>query len=105
MNFLQFLSNQPQQQPQSVKQDQPPNNAKAVVVQKINEQDLCRNIRKGTLVRIIRKPKSPHNIYKGYIGEVKEYVKNQDYAIIMLHALNTPKCFRFSLDHFVKLEE
>lgn len=97
MDFLQFLSNSPPQK-QSVEKN-------TTTEKKINTQDICRNIKKGSFVQIIYKPNSRHNIYKGYIGEVKEYVRNQDYALIMLHALNTPKSFRFPLDHFIKLEQ
>lgn len=61
------------------------------------------DIRPGTLVQIIRKPKSALNIYKGYIGEIKHFRKGQTQAIILLYAMAYPKCIKFPIDHFEKI--
>jgi len=80
--------------PHSIKIERPANDVSAHVT--------YQNVSIGTLVRIIRKPNSKLNIYKGYIGEVKHYRKGQEHAIIFLYAIASLKCVQFPLDHFVK---
>jgi ribosomal protein L21E len=99
MDFLQFLAT-PQAQTQT---GEHPHTQNSVSVSKqLNSQDLYKNIRKGDLVVVVRKKNSPHNLYKGYVGEVREYIKNQNVALVMLHAPSSTKLLKLSIDHFVK---
>lgn len=63
-------------------------------------QNTYLNFRVGQLVRIKRLEGGKLNCYKGYIGEIKEYKRYQNHALVLLHALNEPKLFRVPLDHF-----
>jgi RimJ/RimL family protein N-acetyltransferase len=66
-------------------------------------QLLFENIRKGDVVQIIRCPNSILNVYKGYIGEIKEYFQGQGYAPVLLYAINNQTIVKFPLNHFIKL--
>lgn len=65
-----------------------------------NTIDTYKTIKKNDFVKIIYNPNSPLNCYKGYIGEIKNYRTDQDYALIFLHAINSPQLIRFPLTHF-----
>lgn len=61
-----------------------------------------KNLRKGNFVKIIGIKNSSLNVYKGYIGEIKDYKKDQDFAIIFLHAIQTNAHFvKFPINHFI----
>lgn len=62
--------------------------------------DIYKNLRKGNMVKIIRLENSEFNYYKGYIGEVRDYKKNQNHASIFLHARNNNIIISFPLTHF-----
>ena len=64
---------------------------------------LYNDIRKGDFVKIIRLQNSVYNIYTGYIGEIKDYKRNQDTALVFLHAINNPTPIRMSINHFIRL--
>lgn len=54
----------------------------------------------GDFIKIKRKSGSVLNIYKGYIGEIKDYKKGQFTALIMLNALYSQPYIQFPIDHF-----
>ena len=61
-----------------------------------------KNLIKGNLVKIIGIKNSTLNVYKGYIGEIKDYKKDQDFAIIFLYAIQTNAHFvKFPINHFI----
>lgn len=70
-------------------------------VNNINSLDTYKNLRKGNFVTIIYNKDSNLNCYKGYFGEVKDYKKTQDYALIFLHACNNCSIIKFPLTHFI----
>lgn len=86
MNFLDFIQN-----------NEITNNLN------IQNQVVFENIRKGERVKIIGCKNSNLNVYKGYIGEVREYTKGQDYALIYLYPITYPTTVKFPVNHFVKL--
>jgi hypothetical protein len=61
-----------------------------------------KNIRRGNYVKIIGVKNSILNIYKGYNGEVRDYKKDQDFAIIFLH-FNYSR-IKFPIDHFIIID-
>lgn len=61
-----------------------------------------KNIRKGDFVKVIKLGNSELNHYKGYIGEIRDYKKDQSHALIFLHARNTNKYILFPLKHLEK---
>lgn len=61
-----------------------------------------KNIRKGDFVKVIKLENSELNHYKGYIGEIRDYKKDQSHALIFLHARNTNKYILFPLKHLEK---
>lgn len=61
-------------------------------------------IKRGDNIKMVYKEKGSHNMYKGYIGEVKDYRKGQDYAMVILHAMNDMKLMKVSIDHFIKMD-
>ena len=67
----------------------------------INSLDTYKNLRKGNFVTIVYKKDSSLNCYKGYFGEVKDYRKNQEHALIFLHASNNCAYIKFPLTHFI----
>jgi hypothetical protein len=90
-----FLINK--QEPKQIVQ--PPLNSQ-VIRTDVND---C-TIKRGDFIKMVYKEKGSHNMYKGYIGEVKVYRKGQEYAMVILHAMNDMKLMRVSIDHFVKIE-
>jgi hypothetical protein len=65
---------------------------------------LYENIHRGTFIRIIGIQGSMLNSYKGYIGEVRDYKRGQDYAMVTLNALNNGNAIKFPLEHFEIIE-
>jgi len=65
---------------------------------------LYKNIKKGDIVKIIGVKDSFLNIYKGYIGEIKDYKRDQDYALVFLHPIITSPIVKFPINHFVLQE-
>jgi len=61
-----------------------------------------KNIRKGDFVKVIKLENSELNHYKGYIGEIRDYKKDQTHALIFLHARNTNNYILFPLKHLEK---
>ncbi len=61
-------------------------------------------IKRGDYVKIIYKPNGRYNTYKGYIGEVREYRKDRDFAMVILHAMVNMKLMRIPIDHFIKID-
>lgn len=57
------------------------------------------HLKQGSIVTIIKYKESKYNIYKGYIGEVKEYKKNDYYLSILLYATNYPTKVFIHRDH------
>ena len=68
------------------------------------ETVVYKNIKRGDFVKIIYLKNSNLNIYKGYVGDVKEYIKDQDSAIIFLHAISSSNNIRFPIEHFIKID-
>lgn len=61
-------------------------------------------LRRGHFIKMIYKPNGQYNMYKGYIGEIRDYRRGQDYAMIILHAMVNLKVMRVPIDHFVKID-
>lgn len=71
---------------------------------KDQELDLYKNIKNGDMVRVIGVSGSILNSYKGYIGEVKSYKKNNDYALVFLHSISSnASIIKFPLKHLILL--
>jgi hypothetical protein len=71
----------------------------------VNEEvEVYKNITKGDMVKIMGVKGSILNSYKGYIGEVRDYKRDKDSAMIFLHALTYPTTIKFPLYHFVKID-
>lgn len=62
-----------------------------------------KDIRVGEMIKVVCMEGGLYNCYKGYIGEVKDYKRGQDSAVVILHAMNYPKMLRMPLEHFIKL--
>lgn len=62
-----------------------------------------KNIKTGDFIKIIYQKDSILNYYKGYLGEIKEYRKEQDSAVIFLHAISTFRLIKFPITHFIKI--
>ena len=70
--------------------------------EQIHHTNSYKNLRKGNLVKIIGIKNSTLNAYKGYIGEIKDYKKDQDFAIVFLYAIQTNAHFvKFPINHFI----
>lgn len=69
----------------------------------LNSISTYKNIKTGDFIKIIYQKNSVLNHYKGYIGEIKEYRKEQDSAVIFLHAISTFRLIRFPITHFIKI--
>lgn len=67
----------------------------------INTISTYKTINRGDFIKIIYQKNSPLNCYKGYIGEIKDYRKDQDYALIFLHAINSSQFIKVPLTHFI----
>ena len=70
----------------------------------LKPHSLYENIRRGTPVKIVRMKNSVLNVYKGYIGEIKDYRRGQDYAMVTLNAVNNSTPIKIPLEHFEILE-
>jgi len=68
------------------------------------EVEVYKNITKGDMVKIMGVKGSILNSYKGYIGEVRDYKRDKDSAMIFLHAIAYPTTIKFPLYHFVKID-
>lgn len=68
------------------------------------ETTVYKNIKRGDFVKIIYLKNSNLNIYKGYVGDIREYRKDQDSAIIFLHAISSSNKIRFPIEHFIKID-
>jgi hypothetical protein len=66
----------------------------------INDDTPEINFKRGDFVKIIRLEGSPLNVYKGYYGEIKEYIYRSDSAYIVLEAMAYPRRIKFPLGHF-----
>jgi hypothetical protein len=73
-------------------------------IQNNNQYNLStyKNIRKGDFVKVIKLENSVLNHYKGYIGEIRDYKRDQSHALIFLHARNTNNYILFPLKHLEK---
>lgn len=100
MNFFQFLQNK-------TTNDEPKENKKLKSIVKSDEERMVVDsyvpLHRGQRVKIVYKPGSMYNHYKGYIGEIKEIYKGCELVTILLHATNIPKAIRVPLDHFVPI--
>ena len=65
------------------------------------QQILHQNVKRGDFIRVIRMQNSDLNNYKGYFGEIRDYKKGQDYAMVTLHALNNFSSIKMPLEHFI----
>lgn len=55
----------------------------------------------GTFIKIVHYKNSPYNVYKGYIGEIKDIKQNSNTAVINLHAINENRSIILPIDHFI----
>ena len=62
------------------------------------------NFKIGDFIQIQYHPNSPLNQYKGYIGEIKEYRKGQEHALVFIHARNASGLIKFHIGHLSKLQ-
>lgn len=60
-------------------------------------------IKRGDMVKIVNVPNSMLNIYKGYIGEIKDYKIDQDSALVFLHGITSITVIKFPLVHLIKI--
>jgi hypothetical protein len=60
-------------------------------------------IKRGDMVRIVNVPNSMLNIYKGYIGEIKDYKIDQDSVLVFLHGITSVTFIKFPLVHLIKI--
>jgi hypothetical protein len=70
----------------------------------IDHNNSYKNIRKGNFVKIIGIKDSFLNHYKGYIGEIKDYKKDQDFALVFLHCINNVSIIKFPIYHFIIID-
>jgi len=89
MDFFQFLENSNKKK----ENKNTPQNTSA------SEVEVYRKFKKGDFVKIVYVKDSLLNYYKGYIGEIREYRQNQDFAIVFLHAINAVTYIKFPLGH------
>lgn len=99
MDFLQFLNSKKKKPETEVVQE----------IEVIDNNDshtmelVSHSIKKGDYVRIVFKKDSPLNIYKGYTGEIRDFRKGQDFAMVMLEAIASKQIIKFDIDHFYML--
>lgn len=102
MNFIDFLnqSNENLTKPkdENIKQHQ------EVKVGLYNDKSL-KNISIGQTIKVVYFPNSPYNIYKGYIGEIRDYKKENNHAMICLNATNEYKVIQLPLKHFILYDD
>lgn len=55
------------------------------------------SIKKGNIVSIVKYKESKYNIFKGYIGEVKD--QSDSYLTVLLYATNYPVKIFIHRDH------
>ena len=67
----------------------------------IYNTNLYENLKRGDRVKIIRMENSNLNCYKGYLGEIKDYKKNQDFALVYLLGTLNLAIVKFPLEHFI----
>lgn len=70
---------------------------------KINQTTFMKKeyFRKGDFVTIVRMENSNMNVYKGYKGEIYDYTKNSDYALVIIDCLNASP-IRMHVNHLIK---
>lgn len=112
MDFFQFLDNTTAT---SSKSEDHPNGKKKRVTQTRREaskrdtpSDNDKNkayLKVGQKIRVIYKPGSQLNYYKGYIGEVKYYRSPNNFALVILWAMNSLNQIRMPIDHFMICED
>ena len=107
MDFFQFLH---KSSDSPVKNTNKNPNEKNIVKTQENQQlenqeiTVYKNIKRGDFVKIIYLKNSNLNIYKGYVGDIREYRKDQDSAIIFIHAISSSNNIRFPIEHFIKID-
>jgi hypothetical protein len=105
MDFLEILKNSSNITTQIKNNQKDKNKQKITTTPKNNDMHLnsistYKNIKKGNFIKIIYQKNSVLNNYKGYIGEIKEYRKEQDSALIFLHAITSFRLIKFPITHF-----
>ena len=105
MDFLEILKNSSNITTQIKNNQRDKNKQKITTTPKNNDMHLnsistYKNIKKGNFIKIIYQKNSVLNNYKGYIGEIKEYRKEQDSALIFLHAITSFRLIKFPITHF-----
>jgi hypothetical protein len=119
MDFFQFLQNSKNEEPKKkVAKEKSVKFTKTVesddnrkIVENTNDEHnidkeqvtVYKNIVKGDMVKIVYLKDSILNAYKGYIGEVREYKRDQEIAIIFLHAITSKAMVKFPIEHFIKI--
>lgn len=73
------------------------------VTQKREMEQAHLYIKRGDMVRIVNVPNSMLNIYKGYIGEIKDYKIDHDSAVVFLHGITSITFIKFPLVHLIKI--
>lgn len=58
--------------------------------------------RKGETIKVVRLENSMLNVYKGYIGTIRDSQKEKDSCMVILDALNSGAAIKFSKKHLVK---
>jgi transcription antitermination factor NusG len=115
MDFFQFLQNSKdtpnsktinKTQTRKIQETETPNTPLTLTPTNLanEEVEVYKNITKGDMVKIMGVKGSILNSYKGYIGEVKDYKRDKDSAMIFLHAITYPTVIKFPLHHFVKID-
>jgi hypothetical protein len=95
MDFLSLLSSSTSSSPKKPTQKPTSTNKDAT--------QIYEHFQVGNRVKIQYVPNSKLNAYKGYIGEIKQYRKGQEHAIIWLHAINSQTFIKFPINHFTKI--
>lgn len=77
------------------------------IVSKIKENTPLFNLeeiefRKGETIKVVRLENSILNIYKGYIGTIRDSQKGSNICMVILDALNSGAAIRFPKTHLVK---
>lgn len=111
MDFIQFLNSKKKQPEQSRVQHTKDTEITGIGVgtdtiqqsTPLNELNSY-SVKTGDFVKIVFKENSPLNIYKGYIGEIRDYRKGQQFAMVMLEAIVSKQIIKFSIDHFIHLQ-
>ena len=111
MDFFQFLQNsrdapssKPVNKTQKKKIQKPEYKTSSLDNLANEEVEVYKNISKGDIVKIIGVKGSILNSYKGYIGEVRDYKRDKETAMILLHAITYQTTISFPLRHFIKID-